>query len=259
MAIDAYVKFGESKDKSPLYDTPLPAIEGDSDDSEHHWWCELRECGFDLESRQNQPKEKGSDNKDVEKAGFKPVRLRKRVDWGSSQLFLKCCEAAEASAKKTDDKEKGLIDVVTIHICRPGGEKKVPFVIVRYYNVKVTNFKLGMAEAESSEEITFEFEELELEYQPTNPYTNLPKGQPLVTRPRLRNFPPKEPSPAATAGGQGGVTAPAIGTGGTATVTSPAGGTGNSGSSGSLASSIDLGVHANFPGAASLNGPGVLP
>src|SRR2546427_7788998 len=110
MAIDAYVKFGESKDLSPLFGTPLPLIEGDSDDSEHYWWCELRDCGFELEAPERDSTEKGESNDPKKpRPGFKPVRLKKRVDWGSTQLFIKCCEAAQAtSPKKSGDEKKGV-------------------------------------------------------------------------------------------------------------------------------------------------------
>src|ERR1043165_4821049 len=114
MAIDAYVKFGEGTDTSPVYGTPLPEIEGDSDDTQHHWWCELRDCGFELENPEQDAAGEGAD-KD-KKPFFKQVRLKKRVDWGSTQLFIKCCEAAEATTKKTDEeKAKGVIKQVTVH------------------------------------------------------------------------------------------------------------------------------------------------
>src|SRR5882672_5105505 len=93
---DVYVKFGETPGAGS---ERLPWIEGDSDDAAHYWWCELKDCGFNLEN----PDElldgevksgDGDDNKATEsKSWFQPVTLTKRVDWASTQLFMKCCEA----------------------------------------------------------------------------------------------------------------------------------------------------------------------
>src|SRR5436190_15651847 len=107
MANDVYVKFGECGDQGGPLNTPLPDIEGDSTDALHYWWCELRECGFDMETPQQadeadgQSDGQGSGNSSSTKhqpaSGFKTVKLRKRVDWASTQLFLKCCQAAMAT------------------------------------------------------------------------------------------------------------------------------------------------------------------
>ena len=126
MANDVYVKFG--KDPDPEYGGPLqtelPDIEGDSTDASHFWWCELRECGFDMDTPQQQDDaQQGEANQPA--SGFKPVTLRKRVDWASTQLFLKCCEAAMATTtKSTDDQGKGRINEVTVEVCRAGGRGK---------------------------------------------------------------------------------------------------------------------------------------
>src|SRR5438552_18889880 len=109
MANDVYVKFGQGTDVGGPLNTPLPDIEGDSTDSLHYWWCELRECGFDMETPQQLDADddqgggsSSSASKDKQPAsGFKSVRLRKRVDWASPQLFLKCCEAAMATTTKS--------------------------------------------------------------------------------------------------------------------------------------------------------------
>src|SRR6267154_1952973 len=109
MPTDVYVKFGESDGQSPLYNTPLPAIEGDSDDSKHHWWCELRDGGFQMEAPEHEenkddPGSVGGGKSEELPTFFKPVTLRKRLDWASTQLFQLCCEAAEAQAKRSEDK-----------------------------------------------------------------------------------------------------------------------------------------------------------
>src|SRR5580765_3434866 len=124
MANDVYVKFGETDDRGGPLNTKLPNIEGDSTDALHYWWCELRECGFDMETPQQPEAEdsqggggpssssSGSGNSKPA-SGFKTGRLRKRVDWASPQLFLKCCQAAMATTtKSTDDDGEGRIDKV---------------------------------------------------------------------------------------------------------------------------------------------------
>jgi type VI protein secretion system component Hcp len=165
-------------------------LEGDSDDSEHHWWCEVRDCG-DLENPGRRRAK--TENKDKEpRSWFKTVALKKRVDWGSTQLFIKCCEAAEAAAKKSDDVQgKGLIDQVTVHICRPSGGKKIPFLTVKYFNVQITHYEVDISEPEPSEDIKFEFEAVEFEYQRTDPYTGVTTGDAVrvnsrITSPKLK-------------------------------------------------------------------------
>src|SRR6266478_3647295 len=102
MANDVYVKFGQGTDVGGPLNTPLPDIEGDSTDEVHYWWCELRECGFDMETPQQEDSANaGSSGSDASSSssndhnkrasGFKAVRLTKRVDWASTQLFMKCC------------------------------------------------------------------------------------------------------------------------------------------------------------------------
>ena len=173
MANDVYVKFGRSPDPDyggPL-NTELPDIEGDSSDAHHYWWCELRECGFDLETPQQEDDANQSDaNKPT--SGFKNVTLRKRVDWASTQLFLKCCQAAMATtAKLTDDQAQGRINEVTVEVCRPAGGEKVPCVTVIYYGVRIIKYEISITEPEPAESITFEFEKLKFKYYQTDPAT----------------------------------------------------------------------------------------
>lgn len=269
MAIDAYVKFGEdAEDKS------LPKIEGDSDDADHFWWCELRDCGFELHNPEDDP-DSLDDTKNTKQATsyFEPVTLKKRVDWASTQLFVKCCEAAEASAKKTDSEEgddkKGVIDIVEIHVCRPSasegiskGERKIPFVIVKYFDVRITSYKIDISDPEPSEELTFEFDSLEYNFQPTDPYTGKEKGAPHKTF-TLDNHGQHEgegessesapaASPAAAPAGNG-----SSGSGGGASAAPVAGG-GNHGSS-PITTGTEFSVLTNFPGAAHINISGILP
>src|SRR5436190_2724262 len=115
MASDTYIKFGTGTDKGPE-GQELPLILGDSDDFQHFWWCELRGCEFELETGQSSEK----DGKKIKpKIELKPVSIKKRIDWASTGLFMKCIEAAEAATKKADDKQqKGRLDEVTVHVCR---------------------------------------------------------------------------------------------------------------------------------------------
>ncbi len=283
MAIDAYVKFGESSDRSPLYGTPLPLIEGDSDDAAHHWWCELRDCGFDLENPNPNPTQASDgggpppDPKKESKAGYKPVVLKKRVDWGSYLLFQKCCEAAPAEDTVEDaepDKAKpGVIDQVTVHICRPDGQgNKIPFITVFYFGVTVTNFKIGMSGPESSETITFEFNAIDFRYTQTDPYTGAAMpGQPRSTG-VLTNHTMDPASPQSGAGSSGGSGAsgspsgngasqPLL-VGATATVDAHVGDGGASGGSTSIsgvATATDAALASGYPGLWGENGFGVLP
>jgi type VI protein secretion system component Hcp len=213
MATDAFVKFGESTQKGGPLNTPLPAISGDSDDATHYWWCELRDCSFDLENvTQDKSADQGSSSSgsktDDQQSGFKKVTLRKRIDWATPNLFNKCCEAAKAKDKKTKTAagtdDPGKIDIITVDICRPGGDAKIPFVTVRYYDVIVTDFRIEISGPEPAESITFKFSAVEFEYTQTDPYSNLPvSGQPKKTT-RLENNASKDSSPGSDGGGQTG-------------------------------------------------------
>src|ERR1043165_4453332 len=99
MATDAYIKFGEGSGESP-YGTPLPDIEGDSTDASHYWWCELRGYEFSLDAGERDSASEGDQQQEKPKPSFKKVTITKRVDWASTQLFMKCCYSAEAAARK---------------------------------------------------------------------------------------------------------------------------------------------------------------
>jgi len=270
MAIDAYVNFGEATDPGPD-GKPLPAISGDSDDAKHPWWCELRSCGFDMEAQDQSPGEadapKDKDKDKQPKTGFHPVQLSKRVDWATTSLFYKCCEAAEATTKKTDDeKAKGRIDQVTVELCRPGAAdqgEKIPFAIVRYYGVRITHFGIEISSPEPSESITFEFDGLDFEYQQTDPYTGKILGKAKRTT-KLANHTAKDTGTAQPNAGSAGASgtpaaapgAPAPGAGAAAVPAAP--GNGN-GSHGALRSATDGAVRTHHPPLWPENGFGVLP
>src|SRR5258707_4343374 len=97
MAIDVYIKFGNDKVKPED-----PDIEGDSSDDKHWFWCELRSCDLDMEGPPDLDEESeahdgspqpDSPGKNPVPPKFRPVTLRKRLDWASPQLFQKCCDA----------------------------------------------------------------------------------------------------------------------------------------------------------------------
>jgi type VI protein secretion system component Hcp len=197
MPNDVYVKFGDCEDYGGPLNTELPDIEGDSTDAIHYWWCELRECGFDMEAAQEDSTDggdgdggssggSGGSNSDKPASTFKAVKLTKRVDWASTQLFLKCCQAAMATTTKTtDDDATGRINTVTVEVCRPiSGEyfyrlkngslvasHKVPCATVKYSGVRIIRYELNISTPEPSEVITFEFDKMQYKYLQTDPAT----------------------------------------------------------------------------------------
>src|SRR5437867_2355119 len=100
---DVYIKFGNDPADKDNY----PLIEGDCTDETHKWWCELRNCGFNLTVPDHSKLlktggggggegEGGSGDgkeKTKPKTKWEKVSLKKRVDWASTQLFLRCCKA----------------------------------------------------------------------------------------------------------------------------------------------------------------------
>jgi len=261
MATDAYVKFGEIPGNN------LPLIEGDCTDEGHYWWCELRDADFDLKAPNRTPEGEG-DSKEKKATGtFENVTIKKRVDWASAQLFVKCCEAGSAKiAKSKEDQDKGRINQVTVDICRSAGGKKFPFVIIRYYGVRIVSFGIDMSGPEPSETITFEIEDLDFEYQPTKPETGLEDG-PTLKALHLTNH---EPDPTSSHGSTSsaddgtpaaapaGAAAPGGGAGGATPASAAAGASGN-GSPAPLVTTTDAAVGASFPGLWQGTGFGVLP
>src|SRR5579872_7174479 len=102
MATDAYVKFGKGTKTGGPNQTILPLLEGDSTDATHYWWCELRDCNFDISVEDRGSDSAGQKGDKSPNAQLTKVTLKKRVDWASTQLFMKCCEGHEATVKKTE-------------------------------------------------------------------------------------------------------------------------------------------------------------
>lgn len=264
MPKDAYIKFGESDNKSPA-GRPLPLIEGDSSDEFHYYWCELRSCDIELKASESSKdsEERGAEKGKESRPEFEPVTLTKRVDWASTQLFMKVCEAAEASGKKSDEESgKGRIDQVTIEVCRQSGEK-FPYLVVTYYGVTVIHYGITINKPEPEETITFKFEDFKFCYQQTSNETGKPKGNLLCT-PQLTNHQPAAPVAgqvvAASAGSTGaGNTAAAVGVAAAVVAATTSGAAGGGGLPAGTASATDAAASSNFPGLIGPNGFGILP
>ena len=248
MAIDAYIKFGEGTDRGPDNQL-LPKIEGDSDDEHHYWWCELRSCDFDLDAAEHSEEESGDDEAKKPKAELKPVTIKKRIDWASTQLFTKCCEAAEATTTRTDeeDSEKGRIQDVTIEVCRQS-DAKFPFLKIKYTGVTIVKYGVDMSGPEPSESITFKAETMAFEYQRTHPETGAKQGGPVRTG-ELTSYVPSQGN------GAGGIGAAAL------AAAAAAGMDGEDGADGPGANGLDAegALNSSFPGLVTSNDLGLLP
>ena len=269
---DAYVKFGEGSGKDGPKQTPLPLIEGDSTDETHYYWSELRDCNFGFASKDPEPEGADGDSKKPTKQLDK-VKLTKKVDWASTQLFQKCCEAAKAKiAKSKEEQSKGRIEQVTVEVCKTAGGVKFPFLIIKYYGVRVVDYNVSMSGPEPSETIELEIEKFDFEYQPTDPYTGAPTGPTLAARDieDTASHADAQSAGGAAGGGAGGgatggagaafgaaaAAAAAVGTGGSQ---GAAGGPGANGAPAGVTSAAESAANANFPGFSQGTGPGLLP
>jgi type VI protein secretion system component Hcp len=262
MPTDAYIKFGEGSNPSPNDSSVmLPLIEGDSTDETHYWWCELRGYDFSLDAGERDAGSHGTES-EKPKPSFKKVTIKKRVDWASTDLFMKCINAAQATTRKsmTQKESDAVVDQVTIDICKQSTEK-FPFLTVKYYGVRVVGYGIDISGPEPSETISFVFEKLDFEYQQTDPYDGS-KKEGAVSRARgLQNY---KPAPAATATG-GVATAASVSTAAAGAAAAGGGGSAANGdgapasNGSSAASSTEAAVGANFPGLWGGNGFGILP
>jgi type VI protein secretion system component Hcp len=255
---DAYVKFGESPDRGGPLNTPLPLIEGDSTDETHWYWSELRDSNFGITAADPEPDGGAGGDEHKPNKHLDRVTLKKKVDWASTQLFLKCCEAGKASiAKSKDDKGRGRIDLVTVEVCRTAGGEKFAFVVFKYAGVRVVNYSIDMSGPEPSESLELEIEKFDFEYTQTDPYTGRSIGAPRTAR-GLEN------SGGANDGAtpsDGGAETPAV-----SAIPAAVMAAGNTASSPSgnnsapvPATATEAAVGANFPGLWPGTGFGVLP
>jgi type VI protein secretion system component Hcp len=261
MPTDAYVKFGKGTEKGGPANTELPYILGDSTDEQHWWWCELRSSGFGL-TFPDQAKTDDQDDAQKEKATvvLDKVSLTKRVDWASTQLFLKCCEAGKAKvAKSQEEKDKGKIDQVTVEVCRTAGDNKFTFVQIEYYDVKIVHFAIDMDGPEPTETIEFEYDSFDFGYQKINPYTGEKDGNMLkATKIQGREGQAGASQTSDTSSGDGGGSTDGPSQGGNGSAAGAATQT-PSDSPPPLVTPTDEGVAVNFPGLWQDTGFGVLP
>jgi len=113
---------------------------------------------------------------------LKSTTLRKRVDWASPQLFYHCIEAAMNStvpprplpSDDPDDPEPltGVINFVTVDVCRPAGGKKVIGVQVIYSDVTITRYELSLSAPEPAENLTFEYKTVQYKFFPVDPFSS---------------------------------------------------------------------------------------
>jgi hypothetical protein len=121
---------------------------------------------------------------------------------------------------------------------------------------------------EPAETISFVFEKLDVEYQPTDPYTGAIKGNRSKAL-NMKNYAPanaaagRANTPAVALGGATSTSTPAVA--GAAALSGSAGGSSgngspaNNGSSGSEVPSTEAAANANFPGLWPGTGFGILP
>lgn len=262
--VDAYVMFGTTKEFGGPNNTPLPWIEGDSEDSRHFYWCEIRDGG-ELRLRfEREAGEAGEAARPGPRCGaFEPVGLSKKVDWATTQLFQRCCTAH--AAKLTDPVEESQrqtvwLDKVIVHICRPDPVlTKVTFLELTYTEVRITDFSISMSggAVEPTEEVTFEFKDVTFSFYPVDPLTGLLAPKPERTL-VLHNSKADVTDPDARHPlGRGGTSSVANGSGG--------GSAAGEGSTGGVqqppswnSSPVTSPGAANFPGSFPTSGVGTL-
>jgi hypothetical protein len=189
------------------------------------------------------------------------------VDWASTQLFEQCCQAAmkmvDRPLVEDGNPQDGIIDEVTVEVCRPASGEKVTCVKVVYYGVRITKYGIALSGPEPAETITFEFDKVKFYYYPTDPYTGKLLHGKAVNTDAMENHHSDETQassgshPAAGAHGGGGPSAGSGaggGSGAPALVPAAAGG-----AAPAPASAPDPTIGVNFPGLWQGNGFGLLP
>ena len=269
---DVYVKFGD--DPNEVADSDLPLIEGDCTDDTHYWWCELRSCGFNLTIPDHSKLDgdggssSGDDNSAEQtkpKTKWDKVSLKKRVDWASTHLFLRCCEAGKRKIDKikaNPQDQDPTIETVTVHVCKTAGGQKFPFVIIWYRGVRITDFKIDMSGPEPEETIDIEFDSYEFGYQPTDPNTGLPDGPVVKTGLIERDEDPTHDEGGAASAGGASTAAAAVAAATGVSVASAAAAPSSAGAGApapAISTATEVAVSTNFPGLWQGTGFGVLP
>jgi type VI protein secretion system component Hcp len=264
MTSDTFVCFGQDTDVRESEDDAhdyVPLIEGDCTDETHFNWCELRGTGFELTSTHQE--KSGDDNSQEETDhDLPPVTLKKRVDWASTQLFQKCCQAGKAEIARTKtEADIGTIKDVVVEVCKIAGQDKFPYIVIEYKNVRVVSYGIEMSDPEPVETIVFKYDAFRFGFQKTDPFTGLPVDGDVQWTTEIKSTKKSHDATRTPSATQSAGPA-ATPTGASGAAASTAGGSGSAGNNGSppgLATPIDAAVSANFPGLLGATGFGVLP
>jgi type VI protein secretion system component Hcp len=260
MPTDAYVRFGEMPGVTDEYTSePYPEIEGDCSDKWHFFWCELRDTGYNVEFPY---KDKNADDDSTVNAppsAEKKVTLKKRVDWASTRLFLRCCQAAQARIDKSKT-EDGTIKKVMVEICKDAGwDEKFAYLAIEYSNVRILDYSIDMSDPEPAETIQFEYDSFRMGYRATDPNTGLPKGEMEWTEEVETVVQPVNANTEAGSQQTGSAVAAALSAQGASIAGSGGGSGGNGAAAPAIATSTDAAVNVNFPGVWGPTGFGILP
>jgi type VI protein secretion system component Hcp len=239
----------------------------------------LRDCGLDIEGPPLVKEEdeetgtsqttvtKGQDGKPIPPK-LKSTTLKKRVDWASPQLFQRCLDAAMNSTvppkpirdDDTREPRTGVINFVTVDVCRPAGGEKVVGVQVIYEDVTITRYEISLSAPEPAENLTFEYKAVSYKFVSVDPYSGqLVKGGERETG-RIKGLEGDEHSAAANSANAGGESTGDEGGGGTeAGGGTPSPATVPVGAPATPGAAPDPTVTVNFPGLWPGNGFGLLP
>jgi type VI protein secretion system component Hcp len=271
MARDVYIKFGETEE-TDAFGKPRPEIEGDSDDEQHFWWSEVRECSFSIRAAEKppEPEEGGGSGgseaapAEVPRPKLEKVTIGKKVDWGSADLFRLCCQSPMDLKTNKDidpNEDKGQLANVVIEVCRRSGvasEGRYPFLVITFGGVYVVGYKIEFSGPDPMEEITLKYGRLSYTYISANPYTG---GKMDVYNARNMNgFPVQRTAPAAASATAPAAAAPGAGGGSIAPVVAVTPGDSGGGAAAQpTGPAPDAAIAANFPGYMSVAGNGLLP
>jgi hypothetical protein len=141
-----------------------------------------------------------------------------------------------------------------------------PFITVRYFGVRIVGYAIDMSKPEPDETISFVFEKLDVEYQPTNPLDGTRIQGKVARAIGMNNYAAANQAAASSNASGGGTasTTTSASTGGAAggaasTSGNGDGSAGSDGSSNGVASATEAAANANFPGLWTGTGFGVLP
>ena len=184
------------------------------------------------------------------------------------------------TTKTTDDDSDGIIDKVTVEVCRPTSSdqtfvlsdgttatiNKVPCARVEYKGVRIIRYELSMNGPEPAESITFEFDSLKYTYVQIDPLTGNVVDESGLKTPWLDNHHPEARTSGNDSSSTGSNSGNATGIGG-----NTGGSSGNAAPSPAMAPATaggtpaapgaapDPTISVNFPGLWQGTGFGLLP